>query len=104
MFLSSSTAKVRQFKLASFQVYLRTVRIGLGTQYPGANWLLLFWYDWNLNIFVNLARITESADDRRLLIIGAGHAFLVQQFLEDSGDYIVESLLKYLKTEEAICK
>ena len=50
-------------------------------------------------IFVNLTRITESADDRILLIIGAGHVFLVQQYLEDSGDYIVESPLKYLKTE-----
>ena len=50
-------------------------------------------------IFVNLTRITESANDRILLIIGAEHVFLIQQYLENSGDYIVESPLKYLKRE-----
>ena len=83
------------------RLYLRKIaRIGSGDQYPGANWVAHVWYDRNLKIFVNLTRITESADDRILLIIGAGHVFLVQQFLEDSGDYIIESPLKYLKTEE----
>ena len=81
---------------ADHQGYLRGARIGLEDKYPGANWLAHFWYDRNLKIFVNLTRITESADDRILLIIGAGHVFLIQQFLEDSGDYIVESPLDYL--------
>ena len=85
----------------SQQAYLHTARVGLGDQYPGANWLAHFWYARNLKIYVNLTRITESADDRILLIIGAGHIYLVQQFLEESEDYIVESPLKYLKTEDA---
>ncbi|MDE0469305.1 MAG: DUF5694 domain-containing protein [Candidatus Poribacteria bacterium] len=82
---------------ADHQEYLRMARVGLGDQYPGANWVGHLWYTWNLKIFVNLTRITESADDRILLIIGAGHVFLVQQFLEDSGDYIVASPLQYLE-------
>ena len=86
---------------AEHQLYLRGARIGLGDQYPGANWLSHYWYDRNLKIFVNLTRITESADDRILLIIGGGHVYLVQQFLEDSGDYVVESPLKYLKAGDA---
>ena len=86
---------------ADHQAYLRLSRVGLGDQYPGANWVAHIWYARNLKIFVNLTRITESADDRILLIIGGGHVFLVQQFLEDSGDYIVESPLKYLKTEKS---
>ncbi len=73
-------------------------QIGVADQYVGLD-SLLGWYERNLKIFVNLTRITESDDDRVLLMIGAGHVFLVQQFLEDSGDYIVESPLKYLKTE-----
>ena len=84
---------------ADHQEYLQMARVGLGDQYPGANWVGHLWYTRNLKIFVNLTRITESADDRILLIIGAGHVFLVQQFLEDSGDYIVESPLKYLNGE-----
>ena len=85
---------------ADHQEYLRMARVGLDDQYPGANWVGHLWYSRNLKIFVNLTRITESADDRILLIIGAGHVFLVQQFLEDSGDYIVESPLDYLSAEE----
>ena len=79
------------------QLYIRRIaRVGLDDQYPGANWLSHYWYDRNLKIYVNLTRITESADDRILLIIGGGHVYLIQQFLEESGDYIIESPLKYL--------
>jgi hypothetical protein len=79
------------------QRYIRWIaRVGLGDQYPGANWLSHYWYDRNMKIYVNLTRITESAEDRILLIIGGGHVYLIQQFLEESGDYIIESPLKYL--------
>ena len=84
----------------SHRAYLHDARIGLGDKYPGADWLAHIWYARNLKIFVNLTRITESDDDRIFLIIGGGHLFLVRQFLEDSGDYIIESPLKYLKTED----
>ena len=85
----------------SHQRYIRWIaRIGSGDQYPGANWVAHSWYDRNLKIYVNLTRITESADERILLIIGAGHVYLVQQFLEESGDYIIESPLKYLDATE----
>ena len=87
----------------SHQRYIRWIaRVGLGDQYPGANWLAHSWYDRNLKIYVNLTRITESADERILLIIGEGHVYLVQQFLEESGDYIVESPLKYLDALEPL--
>ena len=83
------------------QRYMRwNARIGLGDEYPGANWLSHYWYDRNIKIYVNLTRITESADDRILLIIGAAHVYLIQQFFEEAGDYIVESPLKYLDTNE----
>ena len=85
---------------ASQRAYIHDARIGLGDQYPGADWLAHIWYARNLKIFVNLTRITESTDDRILLIIGVGHVYLVQQFLEESGDYIVESPLIYLDAAE----
>ena len=86
---------------ADHQSYLQIARIGLKDQYPGANWVAHWWYAHNLKNFVNLTRITESTDDRILLIIGAGHVYLIQQFLEESGDYIVESPLQYLNANEA---
>ena len=80
--------------------YLRIARIGLQEQYPGANWVAHFWYPRNLKTFVNLTRITESENERILLIIGAGHLGFLKQIVEDSEVYHVESPLKYLKAEE----
>ena len=89
-----------QGRRLSHQRYIRWIaRVGLGDEYPGANWVVHSWYARNLKIFVNLTRITESVDERILLIIGAGHVYLVQQFFEESGDYIIESPLKYLKAD-----
>ena len=80
--------------------YLRIARIGLQDQYPGANWVSHFWYPRNLKTFVNLTRITESEDERILLIIGAGHLGFLKQIAEDSEFYHIESPLQYLKTEK----
>lgn len=77
---------------------LITAQIGKGDQYIGLNWLL-DWYERNLKTYINITRITESTDERILLIIGTGHTFLIQQLLEDSGDYTLESPLKYLKAD-----
>ena len=90
-----------QWIRSTHQEFLRQARIGLGDAYPGANWMAHFWYDRDLKIYVNLTRITESADDRILLVIGASHIFQIEQFLKDSGDYIVESPLKYLNADAA---
>jgi len=81
------------------QMYLQIAKIGQGDQYPGANWVTYIWYARNIKIYSNLTRITDSPDDRILLIICAGHVFLVQRFLEDSGNYTMEDVLKYLNTE-----
>ena len=85
---------------ADHQSYLRISKVGIGNQYPGANWVGNHWYPRNLKVFVNLTRITESAEDRILVIIGAGLVYLLQQFIEDSGEYIIESPLNYLKSED----
>lgn len=82
------------------EAYLKIAKIGQGDQYPGANWVTHSWHARNLKIFVNLTRITESADDRILLIIPAGHIYMVKHFLENSGNYIIEPVLKYLNAEQ----
>ena len=80
--------------------YLRIARIGLRDEYPGANWVAHFWYNRNLKTFVNLTRITESEDERILLIIGAGHLGFLKQIVEDSEVYHLESPLQYLEAGE----
>jgi hypothetical protein len=76
------------------QVYMLIARIGKDGEYPGVD-LLADWYKRNLKIFSNITRITESKDDRILVIFGAGHAKLLQQFIEDSGEYNLERANKY---------
>lgn len=71
------------------QAYMMMARIGKDKEYPGVD-LLADWYKRNLKIFANITRVTETKDDRILVIFGAGHAKLLQQFIEDSGKYILE--------------
>jgi len=77
------------------RVYFTIARIGEGDRYPGAQWVQC-WYGRNLKIFVNLTRLVGSPDERILLIIGAGHAYLLRQFARESGFFRVENPLDYL--------
>jgi hypothetical protein len=77
------------------EAYLMMARIGKDKEYPGVE-VLADWYKRNLKIFSNITRITESKDDRILVVFGAGHAKLLQQFIEDSGEYNLERAGKYL--------
>jgi hypothetical protein len=76
------------------QAYLMMSHVGKDNEYPGAN-LLGDWYKRNLKIFSNINRITESKNDRILVIIGGNHVKTLQQFIEDSGEYNLERLSKY---------
>ena len=76
------------------RVYMMMSRIGKDKEYPGVD-LLADWYKRNLKIFSNIQRITESKDDRILVIIGGNHVKHLQQFIEDSGEYNLEGAYKY---------
>ncbi len=76
------------------RAYMMMSHIGKDKEYTGVN-LLADWYKRNLKIFSNITRITESKDDRILVIIGGGHVKLLQQFIEDSGEYNLERASKY---------
>ena len=65
--------------------------------YAGADWISASWIDRNLRIFRNIRRITESNEDRILVIFGAGHAFLLNDFLKGSLKYNVVPVLNYIK-------
>ncbi|MDZ7757391.1 DUF5694 domain-containing protein [Rhodohalobacter sp.] len=79
----------------SHQGYFKFLRIGKEDEYVGANYLS-WWYERNLKILTNIIRFTESPDDRILVVYGAGHNYLLNQFAKESGFYEVESPLKYL--------
>jgi hypothetical protein len=83
----------------SHQRYFNLLRIGRGKEYNGANYVS-WWYRRNLTILSNIIRLTDSPNDRILIVYGVGHAKLLTQFAKESGFYNVESPLKYLKSKK----
>ena len=56
-------------------------------KYDGADALTTYWYNRNLRIFRNIQNITTSPDDRILVLFGAGHITLLDQYLRSSPEY-----------------
>lgn len=75
--------------------YLRLARIGADEHYPGVD-LLRDWYHRNLMIFANILRLLDQPTSRLLVVIGAGHAPLLQQFLGGLGTCDVAPVSRYL--------
>lgn len=77
------------------QMYINMARIGQLDNYVGMEWLI-WWYQRNLILFSNIARISTSPEDRVLLLIGSSHVQILYQFLEESGLFELESAMNYL--------
>ncbi len=56
-------------------------------EFRGADLISVWWYNRNLRIFRNIQRMTESPEDRILVLIGNGHAAILRQLLEMSPEY-----------------
>jgi hypothetical protein len=55
--------------------------------YKGVDALTTYWYSRNLRIFRNIQMITTSPKDRVLVLFGAGHIALLDQFLNCTPEY-----------------
>ena len=83
--------------LGSHGVYLVDYfKIGVGDEYPGVDWVTTWWYNRNLRIFANLQRITETPDDRILLIFGSGHIPILRHCAIASPEYDLVEVHDYL--------
>lgn len=80
----------------SHRRYFDFAMIGNKQQYPGANWVAN-WYGRNLKIFNKLVTLAPQADDRILVIYGAGHIFLLREFAQQSGAFTVADPLPLLQ-------
>ncbi len=56
-------------------------------EFQGADLISVWWYNRNLRIFRNIQRMTESPEDRILVVIGNGHAAILRQLLEMSPEF-----------------
>lgn len=68
--------------------------IGHGPEYRGIDWMT-GWYRRNMTVYVNVTRLVTAPDDRILIMFGAGHRYLLQQFLTESGRFVVDSAQTY---------
>ena len=75
-------ANLPEFLNLGHRFYVGLLRVGKADKYPGTG-LVSRWYDRNLKIATNVARLSEEKAERILVIIGAGHAKLVRQFLSE---------------------
>lgn len=60
-------------------VYMDMALIGSSDDYVGAD-VILRWYERNIKIFVNVARLASESSDRILVLIGGGHLPLLTHF------------------------
>ena len=75
-------------------------KLGIGDELPGVDWVTV-WYSRNLRIFANLQRITETPDERILLIIGAGHLSILRHCVLASPEYDLVEVHDYLGEMES---
>jgi hypothetical protein len=80
-----------EFMERDHQVYLRLARLGEEV----ALWVQ-WWYGRNLKILLNILRQTEPSD-RLLLIIGAGHGYLLRQMAKETGELRLADIRRYLR-------
>lgn len=76
--------------------YMNYARVG-NEDYYGNGWLI-WWYQRNLNIFANTAALVEDkSEERILLIIGAAHKGILEQFCQNSLSFDVVNVSSYLE-------
>lgn len=90
------TSNTPEYRVADHRVYFDIAQIGerLGVN-PGAAWVGT-WYTRNLRILNNLRAIAPNPDDRIILIVGAGHGYLIDQQARESGAFEVADTMAHL--------
>lgn len=80
--------------------FVRYFKAGGDTSYVGPDFIA-GWFDRNLRIFRNIQRITSGADERIVVIYGAGHLATLRHFVESSPEYQLEEAERYLGERRA---
>ncbi|TCZ77468.1 hypothetical protein E0485_10780 [Paenibacillus albiflavus] len=79
------------------EFYMKLALVGSESNPIGAIWTAKYWYYRNLLIYKNLVNLISSKEERIFVLYGAGHLYLLLQFLKDSGLFNVEVASDYLK-------
>ena len=76
--------------------YMYGDRVGADKDYKGAD-VVSNWYARNLHMFTNIMRSIDSPDDRVVVFVGQGHAYLLRSFVQLSPDLELVDPEPYLK-------
>ena len=76
--------------------YILAAQVGSSEDPVGAQ-MAADWYERNLKIYGNIARLAQSPDDLILVLIGAGHAALLREFVELAPNLRLADTLEYLE-------
>jgi hypothetical protein len=79
-------------------LYLKLAVLGTDEDPAGAE-VVAAWYERNLKIYSNIARLVEGPEERVLVIFGSGHLPQLVGFFDENPDYEVVSALDVLGSE-----
>jgi hypothetical protein len=65
------------------QIYLRLTLVGAGDTWIGAD-MTTTWYARNLKIYANIVKLAQRPEDHIFVLVGAGHAPLLREFLRQT--------------------
>ena len=78
--------------------YFREARLGDPGDYAGPD-LLASWYQRNIRIYNNIAKIIESPNDRVLVIYGAGHLGWLRQMVTNDQAVRLRKLSEFVRAQ-----
>ncbi|PTT16504.1 hypothetical protein DBR27_02460 [Flavobacterium sp. HMWF030] len=77
--------------------YLQTaIKGGKTDNFVGA-FLVSEWYRRNLYMYALITKLTESKDDKIMVLLGAGHTEMIREFVEHNPDFEIVELASVLK-------
>lgn len=77
--------------------YLQTaIKGGKTDNFVGA-FLVSEWYRRNLYMYALITKLTESKDDKIMVLLGAGHTEIIREFVEHNHDFEIVELATVLK-------
>ncbi|WP_430787488.1 DUF5694 domain-containing protein [Virgibacillus flavescens] len=81
---------------SNHSMYMKLALIGNENMHIGAMWTAQYWYFRNMVIYKNLVDLVTSDHERIFVLYGAGHLYLLNQFLQESEIFNVEYAQDYL--------
>lgn len=77
--------------------YLQTATKGGKTDNFVGAFLVSEWYRRNLYMYALIQKLTESKDDKIMVLLGAGHTEMIREFVEHNPDFEIVELATVLK-------